>query len=163
MAVSRVPASDRARPFPAVIEWFVGLFSRPLTWLWNRGFRMIVILDALALFGLMWAIIGVRSAFGFNWDRYPPSHYIIGFSTANRGAAAQRAEPAGLEMLPNDQINGLIAASVHATEEAILNAMLAAETLTGINGYTVPALPHDRLRTLMTRVNGALEGGGRDN
>lgn len=84
---------------------------------------------------------------------------FIGFSTANRSAAAQRSAPAELEMLPNDQINGLISASVHATEEAILNAMLAAETLTGINGYTVPALPHDRLREIMSRVNGALEGG----
>ena len=83
---------------------------------------------------------------------------FIGFSTANRSAAAERGETADLEMLPNDQINGLIAASVHATEEAILNAMLAAETLTGINGYTVPALPQDRLREIMSRVNGALEG-----
>jgi L-aminopeptidase/D-esterase-like protein len=59
-------------------------------------------------------------------------------------------------MLPNDGLNGLIAASVHATEEAILNAMLAAETLTGINGYTVPALPHDRLREIIERAGPAL-------
>jgi D-aminopeptidase len=49
-------------------------------------------------------------------------------------------------------MNPLIAASVHATEEAILNAMLAAETLTGINGYTVPALPHEPLREIMSRA-----------
>ena len=58
-------------------------------------------------------------------------------------------------MLPNDGINGLITASVHATEEAILNAMLAAETLTGINGYTVPALPRDRLQEIMERARPA--------
>ena len=81
---------------------------------------------------------------------------FIGFSTANRAAAADRAEVTGLEMIPNDQLNGLIASSVHATEEAILNAMLAAETLTGINGYTVPALPKDRLTEIMSRVNRAL-------
>lgn len=85
---------------------------------------------------------------------------FIGFSTANRVAAAQRDDAAALEMLPNDEINGLIAASVHATEEAILNAMLAAETLTGINGYTVPALPQDRLRGIMARMNGAVERNG---
>lgn len=79
---------------------------------------------------------------------------FIGFTTANREAAAERSDVAPLEMLPNDRINGLISASVHATEEAILNAMLAAETLTGINGYTVPALPKDRLRELMIRWNG---------
>ena len=39
-------------------------------------------------------------------------------------------------------------------EEAILNAMLAAETLTGINGYTVPALPHDRLAEIVQRMFG---------
>lgn len=82
---------------------------------------------------------------------------FIGFTTANREAAAERGETVGLEMLPNDQINGFITSSVHATEEAILNAMLAAETMTGINGYTVPALPHDRLREIMTRVNAAVD------
>ena len=59
-------------------------------------------------------------------------------------------------MIPNDQLNGLILSSVHATEEAILNAMLAAETLSGINGYTVPALPEDRLTEIMSRMNSVL-------
>lgn len=74
---------------------------------------------------------------------------FLAFSTANRQAAAQRSEVAPLEMLPNDDINGLIWATVHATEEAILNAMLAAETMTGANGYTVPALPHQAVREIM--------------
>ncbi len=84
---------------------------------------------------------------------------FIGFTTANRAAAAERGEAVGLEMLPNDALNAFISGSVHATEEAILNAMLAAETLTGINGYTVPALPHDRLREIMDRTNAALDRG----
>ena len=79
---------------------------------------------------------------------------FIGFTTANRSAAAERSTVVGLEMLPNDRLNPFISASVHATEEAILNAMLAAETLTGINGYTVPALPHDRLTEIMQRMFG---------
>ncbi|HIC14824.1 MAG TPA: S58 family peptidase, partial [Gemmatimonadetes bacterium] len=83
---------------------------------------------------------------------------FVGFTTANRAAAAARSGAIGLEMLPNDLLNPFISASVHATEEAILNAMLAAETLTGINGYTVPALPHDRLSEIMRRVGGALGG-----
>ncbi|NNF12181.1 MAG: P1 family peptidase [Gemmatimonadetes bacterium] len=86
---------------------------------------------------------------------------FIGFTTANREAAAERGRRVALAMLPNDEINGFIAASVHATEEAILNAMLAAVTMTGINGYTVPALPHDRLQEIMGRYNGAMEGGRR--
>ena len=79
---------------------------------------------------------------------------FIGFTTANRPAAAERSTAVGLEMLPNDMLNPFISASVHATEEAILNAMLAAETLTGINGYTVPALPHDRLAEIVQRMFG---------
>jgi L-aminopeptidase/D-esterase-like protein len=77
---------------------------------------------------------------------------FLAFTTANRRAAAERSKVVALEMLPNDGINALIAATVHATEEAILNAMLAAETLSGINGYTVPALPQDRLRKIMERA-----------
>ena len=86
---------------------------------------------------------------------------FLAFSTANRRAVSEQVEVVGLEMLPNDGINALISSTVHATEEAILNAMLAAETLTGINGYTVPALPHDRLREIMERVTPTFERGGR--
>jgi L-aminopeptidase/D-esterase-like protein len=81
---------------------------------------------------------------------------FLAFSTANREATAQPPRTVALEMLPNDEINPLIAATVHATEEAILNAMLAAETMTGINGYTVPALPWDRLKEIMERAAPAL-------
>ena len=63
-------------------------------------------------------------------------------------------------MLPNDGINGLISLTVHATEEAILNAMLAAETMTGINGYTIPALPQDSLIKIMERAGPVIRPGG---
>lgn len=85
---------------------------------------------------------------------------FIGFSTANRRAAAERGEVVSLEMLPNDELNALIPATVHATEEAILNAMLAATTMTGINGFTVPALPHEPVRELMRRAAPLLRGPG---
>jgi L-aminopeptidase/D-esterase-like protein len=75
---------------------------------------------------------------------------FIAFSTANAGAA-HRKEVQTLKMLPNDQMNGLFAATIQATEEAILNAMTSATTMTGINGNTVYALPHDRLRELLER------------
>ena len=74
---------------------------------------------------------------------------FVGFTVANRAAAAERGRVVSLEMLPNDLMNPLITASVHATEEAILNAMLAAEDMTGINGLRVPALPEERLRELL--------------
>jgi len=83
---------------------------------------------------------------------------FLGFSTANRHAAAERSELVSPEMLPNDAVDPLIPATVYATEEAILNAMLAAKTLTGINGYTVPALPHEALREIMERADPVWRG-----
>jgi L-aminopeptidase/D-esterase-like protein len=56
-----------------------------------------------------------------------------------------------MEMLPNAAMNPLFQASVHATEEAILNAMLAAETMTGADGLRIHALPHDRLLAAMRK------------
>jgi len=77
---------------------------------------------------------------------------FIAFSTANPGASSSKsARP--LTMLPNDQINPVFLATVQATEEAVVNAMIAAETMTGVNGHTVIALPHDRLRELMKKYN----------
>ncbi len=54
-------------------------------------------------------------------------------------------------MLPNDQLNPLFLATVQATEEAVINAMVAAETMKGINDYEVIALPHDRLREVLQK------------
>jgi len=77
--VSRAPAS---RPFPAAFERVVGVFSRPLAWLWSRGFRMLGALDAISLYALMVAISFVRFGFSFDWPTYPMSHYVVGFSIA---------------------------------------------------------------------------------
>ena len=75
---------------------------------------------------------------------------IIAFSTANP-ANSQTAGIAALEMLPNERINPLMLATVQATEEAIVNALVAARTMEGINGNTVYALPHDRLREVLRK------------
>jgi L-aminopeptidase/D-esterase-like protein len=72
---------------------------------------------------------------------------FIAFSTANPNAAS--ANLAQVQMLSNDRINGIFDATVQATEEAIINALVAAETMSGVNGRTVEALPHDRLRAVM--------------
>jgi D-aminopeptidase len=77
---------------------------------------------------------------------------FIAFSTANPGAAAAD-HVVDLKMLPNDQIEPLFAATVQATEEAIVNAMVAAETMTGIDNHKVIALPHDKLRAVLKKYN----------
>jgi L-aminopeptidase/D-esterase-like protein len=56
---------------------------------------------------------------------------------------------AQIAMLPNWAINPIFDATIQATEEAIVNAMVGAKTMTGINGNTINALPHDALRKLM--------------
>lgn len=75
---------------------------------------------------------------------------FIAFSTANPGAARQTGSSA-LEWLPNGDLSPFFAATIEATEEAIVNAMVAAETMTGIDGNTVHRLPHDRLREILEK------------
>jgi len=77
---------------------------------------------------------------------------FIAFSSANPGVAGAKGVH-DLKMLANEQLNPLFLATVQATEEAVVNAMVAAETMTGINGKTVIALPHDRLREVLKKYN----------
>jgi D-aminopeptidase len=77
---------------------------------------------------------------------------FIAFSTANPGAAATD-HVVDLKMLPNDKLGPVFAATVQATEEAIINAMVDAETMTGIENHKVIALPHDQLRAILKKYN----------
>ena len=82
---------------------------------------------------------------------------FLAFSTANPGAASAQGT-AQISMLPNQRITPLFTAVVQATEEAIVNALIAAETMTGRNGNTVRAISHDRVREIL-RKYGRLEPG----
>jgi D-aminopeptidase len=75
---------------------------------------------------------------------------FLAFSTANPKTASER-ERSRVEMLANDRMNGLFLGTVQATEEAILNALLAAETMEGGDGTRVYALPHKRLLAAMQK------------
>ncbi len=79
---------------------------------------------------------------------------FIAFSTAN-AAAAVDSGLASAVFISNDAINPVFEAAVDATSEAILNAMLAAETMTGADGYRVFALPHDRLMAALKKYGRA--------
>jgi L-aminopeptidase/D-esterase-like protein len=75
---------------------------------------------------------------------------FIAFSTANTGAGtADAAKP--VAMLPNGSMDPLFSATVQATEEAIVNAMVAAETMTGANNVTVRALPQEQMRQILKK------------
>jgi D-aminopeptidase len=75
---------------------------------------------------------------------------FVAFSTANARAATTR-DVAAVQMLSNDRISALFSATVQATEEAIVNALVAGETMRGANGRTVEGLPHDALRGLLKK------------
>ena len=69
---------------------------------------------------------------------------FLAFSTANENAFNRDANT-NVEIFPNDLITPLFEATVQAVEESIINAMVAAETMTGNNGNTSYAIPHDKL------------------
>ena len=73
---------------------------------------------------------------------------FIAFSTANHGANKEPG-PNSVLTVSNERISPLFQATVEATEEAIVNAMVAAQTMTGVDGHTIEALPHDKLTGLM--------------
>jgi len=77
---------------------------------------------------------------------------FLAFSTANPGAYSGKGLHS-LSMLSNRSLNPLFVATVQATEESVVNAMVAAETMTGINNRTVIGLPHDRLREVLKKYN----------
>jgi D-aminopeptidase len=77
---------------------------------------------------------------------------FLAFSTANPGAVGTKGLHQ-LTMLPNDSLDPIFLATVQATEEAVVNAMVAADTMTGIDNHKVIALPHDRLREVLKKYN----------
>lgn len=95
--------------------------------------------------------LGVGRAGGFSGNG--SGDIFIAFSTANAKKGAVEGGTATVEMLPNARMNALFYATVQATEEAILNAMLGAETMTGADGLRIHALPHDRLLAAMRKYD----------
>jgi D-aminopeptidase len=86
---------------------------------------------------------------------------FVAFSTANpRVGDAKGTVP--LAMLPHDRMGPLFEATVGATEEAILNALVAARTMTGFEGHRVVALPHDRVREILRRHGRLAPEAGRE-
>jgi L-aminopeptidase/D-esterase-like protein len=92
--------------------------------------------------------VGVGRAGGFGGNG--SGDIFIAFSTANPRAASA-ADTVSVRMISNARISPLFTATAQATEEAIVNAMLAAETMTGANDLRIYALPVDRLKTIMKK------------
>src|SRR5271170_3468358 len=76
---------------------------------------------------------------------------FIAFSTANAQAWDESPSPHTIQTVSNERISPLFNATVEATEEAIVNALVAGRTMTGIDGHTVIGLPHDELQKAMKK------------
>lgn len=87
-----------------------------------------------------------------NYSGDDSGEIFIAFSTANAGAG-RAGHPHTITTLANDQLDPIFLATVQATEEAVVNAMVAADTMTGVDGHTVIGLPHDRLREVLKKYN----------
>jgi D-aminopeptidase len=77
---------------------------------------------------------------------------FVAFSTANP-SSVRRSDVETVKMLRNSRMDPLFTAAVQATEEAIVNALVAARTMVGINGHRVEAIPHDRLADVMRKYS----------
>jgi L-aminopeptidase/D-esterase-like protein len=75
---------------------------------------------------------------------------FVAFSTANSAAAAAQ-RVVDLKMLPNDSLDPVFRATVESTEEAIVNAMVAATDMTGADDHRVIAIPHEQLRAVLKK------------
>jgi L-aminopeptidase/D-esterase-like protein len=78
---------------------------------------------------------------------------FIAFSTANPKAASSEQLTNSVETIPNDNLDPIFAGVVQATEEAVINALIDNQSMTGRDDHKVEALPHDRVRELLKKYN----------
>ncbi len=84
---------------------------------------------------------------------------IVSFTTASAAANdPDQRHPSALMPLPSEQLDYLFKGVVEATEESVVNALVAAQTMTGADGYRFYGLPHAQLRAILKHY-GRLEGG----
>ena len=76
---------------------------------------------------------------------------FVAFSTANANVQSVGGNVISVETMPNDKLTLIFEAATQATEEAITNVLVAAETLTGVDGYTIQRLPHAELRAILKK------------
>ena len=130
----------------------------------DQGSIIIVVATDAPLVGQQCKRLARRAALGIGrnggYSGNGSGDLFIAFSTANAGAnlnSFAAKGPVQITVLPNDSLDPIFEATVQATEEAIVNAMVAGETMTGINGNTVYGLPHDRLRGVLKKYNRLVE------
>jgi D-aminopeptidase len=123
----------------------------------SEGSIIVVVATSAPLLPHQCARLAQRAALGIGrvggLGEHGSGDLILAFATGNAGLPAEPSPagpPVALRMLPNSAMNPLFQATVEATEEAIVNALVAAETMAGRDGITAHRLPHDRLRDLFS-------------
>jgi D-aminopeptidase len=122
----------------------------------GRGSIIVIVATDAPLLPHQLTRIATRVSMGLgrlgSWAGNSSGDLFLAFSTANAGAAVNKGTPA-LTILPNERIDPLFRATIDATEEAVVNAMLAAQTMTGANGFRANGLPGDRVVAAMKKYN----------
>jgi L-aminopeptidase/D-esterase-like protein len=125
--------------------------ERPLS---GRGSIIIVVATDAPLLPHQLERLVKRASLGLGREGSIASNFsgdiFVAFSTANPGVATDTSRVT-LSMVANERLDPLFAATVQATEEAVTNALVAAETMTGADDVRVIALPHDRLREILRK------------
>src|SRR5262249_12419652 len=85
---------------------------------------------------------------------------FLAFSTANPNVENPDQATHAVETVPNDLMDPIFAAVVQATEEAVVNALVDNQTMTGRDNHRVEALPHEKLRELLKKYRPTSRGSG---
>lgn len=124
----------------------------------DQGSIIIVVGTDAPLMPLQLQRVAKRAALGLarlgSYSGTSSGDIILAFSTVPDAVnGPDQKAPSPITPIADTQVNALFEATVQATEEAIVNAMVAARTATGADGYTMYGLPHDELRAVLKRYN----------
>ena len=122
------------------------------------GSRLIVVGTDAPLTPLQLNRVARRAALGLgrlgSYSGNQSGDLIVSFSTAVADVnTAEQGKPSSISPIANLDIDPLFQGATEAAEEAIVNAMVAAKTMTGIDGTRVYGIPHDELRAVLKRYN----------
>ncbi|MBA2458704.1 MAG: P1 family peptidase [Gemmatimonadales bacterium] len=153
VASTRTPSQAFLRELPRCAARQGAADGRPLE---EMGSIIIVVATDAPLLPHQLARLVKRATLGLGREGSIASNFsgdlFVAFSSANPGAARDTAL-VSVGMVPNERLDPLFAATVQATEEAVTNALVAAETMTGADDVRAVALPHERLREILRKYN----------
>lgn len=124
----------------------------------DQGSIIIVVGTDAPLMPLQLNRVAKRAAMGLarlgSYSGNSSGDLIVSFSTApGEVNHEEQGKPSAIEPIANARIDPIFEATVQASEEAIVNALVAARTMTGVNGARYFGLPHDELRAILKRYN----------